>query len=151
MTDEVVRKKPTWRVKPKARAHARLLRRNSTKAEQIIWRAVRAHRLLGVGFRRQTPIGPYIVDFVSHAAKIVIELDGGQHYDSAYEARDARRDKFLRSQGFRVLRFSNHDVMTNLEGVWDVIASAVGDAVAPSLPSPACGGGLRSTERGRAP
>ncbi|HTV27634.1 MAG TPA: DUF559 domain-containing protein [Xanthobacteraceae bacterium] len=137
-----MRKKPTWRVNPKAREHARELRRNSTKAEQVLWRAVRAHRLLGIGFRRQTPIGPYIVDFVSHAAKLVVELDGGQHYDNAHEARDARRDRFLRSKGFRVLRFSNHDVMTNLEGVWDVIAAAVVKAVAPSLPSPASGGGF---------
>jgi very-short-patch-repair endonuclease len=144
MTDEVVRKKPTWRVKPKARERARALRRDSTKAEQILWRVVRAHRLLGIGFRRQTPIGPYIVDFVSHAAKVVVELDGGQHYDNAHEARDARRDRFLRAKGFRVLRFSNHDVTTNLEGVWDVIAAAVGPAAAPSLPCPASGGGFGS-------
>jgi very-short-patch-repair endonuclease len=77
----------------------------------------------------------------------VIELDGGQHYDDAHEAKDARRDGFLRSKGFRVLRFSNHDVMTNLEGVWTVIASAVGEAVTPSLPSPASGGGVASRER----
>jgi very-short-patch-repair endonuclease len=105
---------------------------------------IRAHRLEGVGFRRQTPIGPYIVDFVSYAAKVVVELDGGQHYDDENEARDSRRDGFLRSKGFRVLRFSNHDVMTNREGVWDVIAAAVGAAVAPSLPSPASGGGEES-------
>jgi very-short-patch-repair endonuclease len=150
VSDEVVKKTPkipTWRVKPETREHARALRKNSTKAEQIVWRAVRAHRLNGVGFRRQTPIGPYIVDFVSHSAKLVIELDGGQHYDDAHEAKDARRDGFLRSKGFRVLRFSNHDVMTNLEGVWTVIASAVGEAVTPSLPSPASGGGVASRER----
>ncbi len=111
---------------------------------------VRAHRLEGVGFRRQTPMGPYIVDFVSHAAKVVVELDGGQHYDDEHQVRDARRDKFLRSKGFRVLRFSNHDVMTNREGVWDVIAAAVGAAVAPSLPSPASGGGEVPSARGDA-
>ena len=113
----------------------------STNAERIIWRVVRAHRLNGVGFRRQTPIGPYIADFVSQAAKIVIELDGGQHYENLHEAQDARRDNFLRSKGFRVLRFSNYDVMTNLEGVWDIIATAVGAAAAPSLPSHAIGEG----------
>jgi very-short-patch-repair endonuclease len=136
-----VRNQPEWRVSADTRKHARTLRRDSTKAEQIIWRAVRAHRLNGVGFRRQTPIGPYIVDFISHAAKLVVELDGGQHFDDVHEARDARRDRFLRSKGFRVLRFSNHDVMTNLEGVWDLIAAATGEAVALSLPSPASGGG----------
>jgi very-short-patch-repair endonuclease len=119
----------------------RALRTNSTNAERIMWRTIRAHRLNGVGFRRQTPIGPYIVDFVSHVAKLVIELDGGQHFENAHEARDARRDRFLHSKGFRVLRFSNYDVMANREGVWTLIAAAVGEAVAPSLPSPASGGG----------
>jgi len=138
VTDEVV-KRSTWRVTLGARKRARALRTNSTKAEQIIWRAVRAHRLLGVGFRRQAPIGPFIVDFVSHSAKLVIEVDGGQHFDDAYEARDARRDKFIRSKGFRVLRFSNYDVMTNLEGVWTVIAAAVGEASPPPYPPPQAG------------
>jgi very-short-patch-repair endonuclease len=142
-----VLKRPTWRVTLEARKRARALRTNSTKAEQIIWRAVRAHRLLGVGFRRQTPIGQYIVDFVSHSAKLVIEVDGGQHFDDAYEARDARRDKFLRSRGFRVLRFSNYDVMTNLEGVWDVIAAAVGEALPPPYPPPQAGEGLKALSK----
>jgi very-short-patch-repair endonuclease len=102
---------------------------------------VRAHRLNGVGFRRQTPIGPYIVDFVSHNAKLIIELDGGQHFEQAGLARDERRDRFLRSKGFRVLRFSNHQVMTNLEAVWEVIATASATVYSPSLPSPASRGG----------
>ena len=129
------------------RKRARVLRKDSTDAEQKLWHAVRAHRLNGVGFRRQSPIGPYIVDFVSHATKVIIELDGGQHYDSAHEAHDARRDSFLRSKGFRVLRFSNYEVMTNLEGVWTVIAAAVVEAVTPSQPSPASGGGLKGAQR----
>jgi very-short-patch-repair endonuclease len=112
-----------------------------TLAERIIWRAVRAHRLNGAGFRRQTPIGPYIVDFVSHSAMLIIEIDGGQHFEDSHERRDAARDAHLRSKGFRVLRFNNYDVMTNREGVLTTIASALGEAVAPSLPSPASGGG----------
>jgi very-short-patch-repair endonuclease len=140
-------KKPVWRVKPVMRARARSLRADSTKAEQKVWRVIRAHRLNGVGFRRQAPIGPFIVDFVSHSAKVVIELDGGQHYDNQHEARDARRDSFLRAKGFRVLRFSNYDVTTNLEGVWDVIAAAIGQSVAPYPPSPASGGGIRASHR----
>ena len=112
-----------------------------TPAERIIWRAVRAHRLNGAGFRRQTPIGPYIVDFVSHAAMLIIEIDGGQHFEDAHELRDAVRDAYLRAKGFRVLRFNNHDVMTNREGVLTTIALVLGEAVAPSLPSPASGGG----------
>jgi very-short-patch-repair endonuclease len=158
LTDGVP-KKPTWRVKPTTRLYARALRKDSTNAERIVWSLVRAHRLEGAGFRRQTPIGPYIVDFVSHAGHLVIELDGGQHFEDLHEMRDARRDRFLRAKGFRVLRFSNHDVMTNREGVWDVIAAAVGTAVAPSLPStasgggfgesPASGGGFEDSERGK--
>jgi very-short-patch-repair endonuclease len=129
------------------RTHARDLRRNMTRAERIIWQGLRAHRLHGTGFRRQTPIGPYIVDFVSHAAKMVIELDGGQHFEDAHEARDAARDAYLRSKGFRVLRFNNYDVMTNREGVLTTIAAALGEAVAPSLPSPASGGGGEAAAR----
>jgi very-short-patch-repair endonuclease len=143
VTDQVL-KRPVWRIQPKTRAFARALRRDSTDAERIIWRTVRAHRSSGISFRRQTPIGPYIVDFVSHAAKLIIELDGGQHFEAAHERRDAKRDNFLRGKGFRVLRFNNHDVMTNLEGVWTVIAAAIDEAAAPSLPSPASGGGVKA-------
>ena len=71
------------------RAHAHALRRDMTLAERIIWRELRAHRLNGAGFRRQAPIGPYIVDFVSHSAMLIIEIDGGQHFEDAHEARDA--------------------------------------------------------------
>jgi very-short-patch-repair endonuclease len=148
LTNEVP-KKPIWRVQPIMRKRARALRTDSTEAEKVLWRLVRAHRLNGIAFRRQTPIGPYIADFVSHSAKLVIERDGGQHYEDVHEKRDKRRDSFFRSKGFRVLRFSNHDVLTNREGVWDVIAAAVGEAVAPSLTSPASGGGFDDFERGK--
>jgi very-short-patch-repair endonuclease len=152
-------KKATWHVKPKTRAHARALRHELTNAERIIWHAVRAHRLNGAGFRRQTPVGPYIVDFVSPGAKLVIEIDGGQHFDTQHERRDARRDAFLVSKGYRVLRFNNHEVMTNREGVLTVIASAIekapsltqarakADEVSPSLTLPHKGGGNGKSER----
>jgi very-short-patch-repair endonuclease len=132
---------PAWRVKPKLRARARALRQDVTKAERVIWYAVRAHRLDGASFRRQTPIGPYIVDFVSHTAKLIIEIDGGQHFEIWQEARDAKRDAYLATKGFRVLRFSNLDVLTNRDGVVSMIAAAVSAERAPSLPSPARGGG----------
>jgi very-short-patch-repair endonuclease len=135
--------KPQWHVQPKTRARARTLRREMTLAERAIWYAVRAHRLNGAGFRRQTPIGPYIVDFVSHTAKLVIEIDGGQHFEPKQAAYDARRDAFLQSKGYRVLRFNNHDVMTNRDGVLTVIASAIGEASTPSLTLP--------RKRGRGP
>jgi very-short-patch-repair endonuclease len=111
-----------------------------TPAERIIWYAVRAHRLNGAGFRRQVPIGPYIADFVSHAAMLIIEIDGGQHFEDANEQRDAVRDVYLNAKGFRVLRFDNREVMTNRQGVLILIAEALGEA-APSLPSPASGRG----------
>jgi very-short-patch-repair endonuclease len=112
-----------------------------TLAERIIWRALRAHRLNGAGFRRQVPIGPYIADFVSHAAMLIVEVDGGQHFEDAHERRDAVRDAYLNANGFRVLRFNNREVLTNRHGVLTIIAEALGEAVAPSLPSPASGGG----------
>src|SRR5215813_7451315 len=132
-------KEPTWRVSTKQSVRARSLRRSLTNAERIIWYAVRAHRLNGASFRRQDPIGPFIVDFVCHGARLIVEIDGGQHFEAEHETRDARRDAFLRSKGFSVLRFSNRDVMTNRQGVLEAIAAAL--AASPSLPSPASGGG----------
>jgi very-short-patch-repair endonuclease len=136
-------------VKPKTRLRARALRQDLTKAERIIWYGLRAHRLEGASFRRQTPIGPYIVDFASHTAKLIIEIDGGQHFETGQEARDRKRDAFLASKGFRVLRFGNHDVMSNRVGVLEAIAAAVREVGAPSLPSPASGGGGESDAGGK--
>jgi very-short-patch-repair endonuclease len=144
--------KPRWRVTSRMRGHARALRRDMTLAERRIWHALRAHRLEGAGFRRQMPIGPYIVDFASHECGLIIEIDGGQHFEDKHETRDAIRDAYLRARGSRVLRFNNYDAMRNREGVLEVIVSAVLEARAPSLPSPSkraftpvfdglCGGG----------
>jgi very-short-patch-repair endonuclease len=127
-------KQPTWQVAPKLRSRARSLRRDSTDAERTIWNELRAHRMNGASFRRQTPIGPYVVDFVCHAANLVVELDGGQHFEPEHMKRDARRDAFLVSKGFRVLRFNNHDVMTNRQGVLETLASALADTPSPTLP-----------------
>jgi len=90
--------------------------------------------MMGASFRRQTPIGPYVVDFVCHAANLIVELDGGQHFEPVHAAYDARRDAFLASKGFRVLRFNNHDVMSNRRGVLETIAAAI--ARTPSLTLP---------------
>ena len=127
-----LRNAPRWHISTKQRVRARSLRANSTDAERIIWSALRAHRMNGASFRRQIPIGPYVVDFVCHAAKLVIELDGGQHFESKQEQRDARRDAYLAAKNFRVLRFNNHDVMSNRQGVLETIAAAL--ELAPSLP-----------------
>ena len=96
---------------------ARRLRRASTEAEKLLWQKLRARQLGGAKFRRQTPIGPYIVDFVSFEHKLVLEIDGGQHNESAGRQHDIKRTTWLEDQGFRVLRFWNNQVLANLEGV----------------------------------
>ncbi|MDP2297487.1 MAG: DUF559 domain-containing protein [Pseudolabrys sp.] len=125
------RKEPEWQVTRTMRSRARSLRRDSTDAERRIWSALRAHRLDGAGFRRQKPIGPYVVDFICETSRLIIELDGGQHFEAENQRRDARRDAFLSDKGYRVLRFNNHDVMVNKEGVLETIAAAIGSS--PSL------------------
>ena len=143
------RDKPVWLVQPKTRLRARSLRRDQTDAERKLWAALRAHRLQGTSFRRQSPVGPFIADFVCHDARLIVELDGGQHYEAAHELKDARRDAFLVSRGFRVLRFSNHEVMTNLQGVLETITANIEDA--PSLTLPRQRGREKATASGKAP
>jgi very-short-patch-repair endonuclease len=128
-------KSPTWKVSSRLRSNARALRRNSTDAERILWSELRDHRLNGASFRRQVPIANYIADFVCHAAKLAIELDGGQHFSDGQEAADARRSMIIEAKGFQVLRVSNHDVMTNRAGVLETIATAVAER-APTLTLP---------------
>jgi very-short-patch-repair endonuclease len=127
-------REPNWNVSAKQRSRARSLRRDSTNAERIIWNALRAHRLQGASFRRQTPIGPYIADFVCHEAKLIVEIDGAQHFETRHVQRDAVRSSFLKTKGYRVLRFNNHDVMTNRAGVLENISAAIKDAPSPTLP-----------------
>ena len=98
---------------------ARTLRREMTPAERRLWSILRLRGVDGYRFRRQFPIGPFVVDFACLQVRLVIEADGGQHMESAM---DAERDAFLRSKGFRVVRFWNHDIIANLEGVHAVIA-----------------------------
>jgi very-short-patch-repair endonuclease len=135
-------KDPGWKVSPRLRANARTLRKNSTEAERVLWTALRDHRLNGVGFRRQVPIENYIADFICHAAKVVVELDGGQHFSDQAERADARRSAAIETRGFLVLRFNNHDVTTNRSGVLETIAAAVAER-APTLTLP------RKRERGQ--
>ena len=126
---------PDWRVSSRLRSNARALRKNSTDAERLLWAALRGHRLNGASFRRQVPIEDFIADFVCHAAKLVIELDGGQHFSDDAERADASRSAIIEAQGFKVLRFSNLDVMTNRAGVLETIAAAVAER-APTLTLP---------------
>jgi very-short-patch-repair endonuclease len=128
------RKEPQWQVSRTMRSRARSLRRSSTDVERIIWNALRAHRLNDAGFRRQVPVGPYVVDFLCHEAKLIVELDGGQHFEPHQQERDRRRGVFLARKGYRVLRFNNYDVMTNRTGVLETIAAALINAPSLTLP-----------------
>ena len=103
--------------------HVRDLRKNATDAERRLWRHLRRRGLGGFRFRRQHPVGLYICDFVCVEASVVVELDGSQHVDRT--AYDARRDRFLRSAGFRVLRFWNGDAMARTAQVLDTIFEAL--------------------------
>jgi very-short-patch-repair endonuclease len=104
--------------------NARTRRKRLTPQEVKIWMKLRELKKLGFHFRRQAPIGRYIVDFASFGARIVIEVDGGQHNCGGGIELDRQRDVFLRSQGFRILRFWNSDVDQNLEGVLETILDA---------------------------
>ena len=99
--------------------NAKALRGNQTEAEQRLWYHLRAHRFMGLKFKRQKPVGHYIVDFVCLEYQLIIEIDGGQHAEQM--TYDRHRDAWLRSQGYTVLRFWNNDVMQQLEGVLEHI------------------------------
>jgi very-short-patch-repair endonuclease len=121
--------------------NARALRKRLTPQEVKLWVKLRELKVLGLHFRRQAPIGRYIVDFASFGARIVVEVDGGQHgmHDSIRS--DRERDVFLRSQGFRVLRFWNSDVDQNLRGVIESIVGALTPTPALSADPPHKGEG----------
>ena len=110
---------------------ARRLRRQMTEAERKLWRLLRDRYLVGVKFRRQVPIGNFIADFCCLEARLIVELDGGQHAEQ--EETDASRSRFLAGQGFRVLRFWNDQVLNGSEFVVERILEAIaGDARVPS-------------------
>ncbi|MDO8289957.1 MAG: DUF559 domain-containing protein [Parvibaculum sp.] len=100
---------------------ARFLRKNQTDAERKLWRELRYLKQYGFHFRRQVPMRQYVTDFICHSAKLVIELDGGQHDEIKAIASDARRTAWLETQGYKVLRFWNNDVLLNVEGVQTAI------------------------------
>ena len=90
------------------------MRADATKAENLLWQALRNRQLEGLKFKRQVPLGGYILDFVCFDAKLIVEVDGGQHSESA---KDMERDGYFESQGFRRLRFWNDEVVENIDGV----------------------------------
>lgn len=96
---------------------AKMLRINSTEAERKLWFTICNKQIDGIKFRRQQPIGNYIVDFVSYEKRLIIEIDGGHHNTVEIEDKDLERTTWLEKQGFRVLRFWNNDVLENIDGV----------------------------------
>ena len=103
---------------------ARRLRKNMTECEKKLWSLLR-HHLLQVPFRRQVPVGPYILDFLCPQAKLVVELDGSQHYDAEVREYDFKREEYLKSQGLMVLRFNDREFLNNPRGVVQVIFEEV--------------------------
>jgi len=121
---------------------ARNLRKNLTEVEKKLWYWLRRQNLQEARFRRQAPIGRYIVDFACYDPKLIIELDGGQHADQQHY--DEKRDAWLKSEGFHVLRFWNHEVVENVEGVLQVIMDGLNALRVPPLPNPPPRGGRGS-------
>jgi very-short-patch-repair endonuclease len=101
--------------------HAKQLRREMTDAEKKLWHYLRAHRLRGRGFRRQVPLGPYVADFLCESHCLIVEVDGSQHME--HQRHDAERTQWLLRHGYRVVRFWNNDVLENVSGVLERIAS----------------------------
>ena len=144
------------------RSRAKSLRQTMTHAEILLWRYLKVHYVDGLGFRRQVPMRRYVADFACHAARLIIELDGETHDFTSRQRDDLARDAWLSSQGYKVLRFTDDDVLTNLAGVVEVIRSAASARVLgspPSLSLPRKGGGNPRTaaqrtaprKRGREP
>lgn len=117
---------------------AKELRKGSTKAEKLLWRRLNSRQLEGFKFRRQQPIGQYIVDFVNFETKLIIELDGGQH--ATQKDKDNKRDNWFEQQGFEILRFWDNEIFENLQGVLEHVRSRL---LAPS-PTPPTRGGVGS-------
>ena len=104
---------------------ARKLRQNLTEQEAVMWHLLRNRGVNGYKFRRQYPIGNYVVDFVCRELKLIIELDGGQHNEPTNIEYDQKRTQYLNEKGYRVIRFWNNDIDENLEGVYQSILKAL--------------------------
>jgi very-short-patch-repair endonuclease len=127
---------------------ARRLRSGATKAERLLWCELRAFKKQGFHFRRQVPLGRYIVDFACHRAKVVVEVDGLQHAMPREARHDALRTEFLETQGYTVLRFWNLDVLEGRGYVIEVIAKAMKTPV--PEPPPEAPPALRPPHKGEA-
>ena len=104
---------------------ARKLRKNSTKEERLLWSLLRNRQLYNLKFKRQFPIGDYIVDFVCEEKKLVIEIDGGQHNEDENIIKDLERTKFIESKGYVVVRFWNNEINKNIAGVYEKLVEII--------------------------
>lgn len=123
--------------------NAKTLRSNQADAEQRLWYHLRAHRFMNLKFKRQKPIGSFIVDFVCVERMLIVEMDGGQHAEQVEY--DQRRDAWLRCEGYTVLRFWNNEVMQQMEGVLEQIRLAVVGEPSPPAPLPQAGEGRKES------
>jgi very-short-patch-repair endonuclease len=129
-----------------ANEFARELRNNATSAERELWHRLKVLKFSGWKFRRQVPVDQYIVDFACLSHRLIIEVDGATHATDDELARDTRRQRYLESQGFMLLRFRNTDVFTNIDGVMDVVVGVLNGSACETTPapdpSPQGGGGI---------
>jgi very-short-patch-repair endonuclease len=128
---------------------AKSLRKRTTDAEQLLWGHLRAKRFGGLKFRRQQPIGASIVDFVCFEKKIIVELDGGHHALPAEMQKDSKRDRWFEAQGYKVLRFWDNEVLTNIQGVLEVIWKGLFKSPSPQSPPIKGGAVMRCPPIGR--
>lgn len=104
---------------------ARELRQKQTEAEKTLWARLRDRQLEGVKFRRQQPIGHYVVDFASLESRIIVEIDGGQHNEREKKEKDEEKTAWLKREGYHILRFWNNEILNNVDGVLEVIREAL--------------------------
>ncbi len=122
-------------MKPNLTTLTKALRINQTPWELKLWNYLRANKLNGFKFKRQVPVGRYIVDFCCQDARLIIELDGGHHSENETSVKDAEKERDLKSKGYKVLHFWNNEVDSNIEGVMEVILNNID--LSPNLsPSP---------------
>ena len=117
---------------------SRKLRKNQTDAEKKLWALLRNRQLAGIKFRRQFPVGRYILDFYAPQYKLNIEADGGQHYEDEGKQRDEIRTREMRKLGIETVRFSDRDILTNIEGVYETIKKVI-EKRQPTPSLPPCG------------
>ena len=121
-----MKKRIIYHYNPKFKIRARKLRKNMTKAEKKLWSHIRKKQIKGIQFLRQRPIGNYVVDFYASEADFIVEVDGGQHYQDEEKEYNQRRDDYLQGLGLRICRYTNYEVLENVESVVEEIERNVG-------------------------